>query len=164
MDRNQLLLALALHECSVPLTVTRFENRLLVQKVVYLLQNRGVELGYPYRWYLHGPYSSRVANDLFCLARMDEDEAQELKKYTFGGKTKAIIAQIKDLLAPGEPLKERAKRVELLASVLFLVRTGQAGGSEQDRLVEILEANDKRFDASQVHEAVVSLRGSGYAL
>jgi uncharacterized protein YwgA len=162
MDRNQLLLALALRESNIPISVEEFDNRLLVQKAVYLLQQRGVELGYPYSWYVRGPYSSRLANDLFFLANLDADGKQELGKYTFGKKTKALIGEIWDLFQPNQRLHERAKRLELLASVLFLFKTGQATPDEEDSLVSILKANGKNFGTSEVHQAVGSLRSSGY--
>lgn len=38
-----------------------FEHRLRLQKFVYLLQAFDVRLGYDYSWYLHGPYSTRLA-------------------------------------------------------------------------------------------------------
>ena len=36
----------------------RFEDRLKMQKMVYLLQEEGVNIGhYGFEWYKHGPYS-----------------------------------------------------------------------------------------------------------
>ena len=34
-----------------------FNNRLIYQKVIYLMQNFGLSLGYGYSWYVKGPYS-----------------------------------------------------------------------------------------------------------
>ena len=33
-----------------------FDDRLLTQKKVFLLQELGVNLGYAYNWYVRGPY------------------------------------------------------------------------------------------------------------
>lgn len=43
-----------------------FENRLEMQKAVYLLQDMGVPVGdYGFRWYQHGPYSQSLQDDMF---------------------------------------------------------------------------------------------------
>lgn len=42
-----------------------FDNRLKLQKFVYLLQEYGVNLGYSFSLYLRGPYSPEVAKDGF---------------------------------------------------------------------------------------------------
>ena len=44
-----------------------FSNRLKLQKVIYLLQVRGINLGYSYSWYVFGPYSTGLTKDAFCI-------------------------------------------------------------------------------------------------
>lgn len=42
-----------------------FNQRMEMQKAVYLLQNMGVPVGdYGFRWYLHGPYSQVLLDDM----------------------------------------------------------------------------------------------------
>ena len=45
--------------------VSRFDNRLIAQKVVCLLELRGINLGYPCSLYVRGPYSPDLTKDLF---------------------------------------------------------------------------------------------------
>ncbi len=163
MNKSQILLSLVLNESGVPASVEEFENRLLVQKSVYLLQQRGVELGYPYIWYVRGPYSSRLADDLFSLVKLESGEAGEAKAYALGEKTRDVIGKIKTLLAPDLSLQERAKHLELLASVLFLIKTGQAKPEEDQNLSTILKANGKPFEPDDTKEAVAALMSHGYA-
>ncbi len=42
-----------------------FEDRLIAQKIVCLLQLKGVELGYPSGLYIRGPYSPVLTQDLY---------------------------------------------------------------------------------------------------
>lgn len=163
MNRSQVLLSLVLNEAGVPVSVEEFDNRLLVQKAVYLLQQAGVQLGYPYNWYVRGPYSSRLAGDLFYLAEMEKDESQEIESYALGGKTRQIVAKVKGLLDKAGNLSERAKELELLASVLFLIKTGQAKPSDDQRLSSILKSNGKPFEPDQAQRAVDLLHSYGYA-
>jgi len=46
-------------------SVEGFQNRLKLQKTVYLLQAFGIYLGYEYNWYLYGPYSPGLARDAY---------------------------------------------------------------------------------------------------
>jgi len=44
---------------------TLFEHRLIIQKVIFLLQLKGFHLGYPYGLYVRGPYSPSLASDYY---------------------------------------------------------------------------------------------------
>ena len=49
-----------------------FESRLKIQKMVYLASFFGLDLGYKYRLYKHGPYSTRLAMDYYELAEVPQ--------------------------------------------------------------------------------------------
>lgn len=49
-----------------------FSNRLKLQKVVYLLQQSGINLGYNFNFYHYGPYCSELAKDGFNIANFDK--------------------------------------------------------------------------------------------
>lgn len=43
-----------------------FEQRMEMQKAIYLLQDMGVPVGdYGFRWYRHGPYSQSLQDDMY---------------------------------------------------------------------------------------------------
>lgn len=57
------------------------DNKDILQKKIYLLQQKGIDLGYTYHWYLKGPYSPTIAkSEHDPLSRMieisDEIEGQ----------------------------------------------------------------------------------------
>jgi uncharacterized protein YwgA len=164
MDKHQILLSLVLQEAQIPASVEEFDNRLMVQKGIYLLQQRGVELGYPYNWYVRGPYSSRLADDLFCLVKIPDNEAEEVKSYGLGEKTRTLIASVKSLFQQDLALPDRARHLELLASVLFLIKTGQAKPDESHKLSSILKANGKPFETTHAEQAVALLKSHGYSV
>ncbi len=47
-----------------------FDERLILQKTIYLLQASGLYLGYPFSWYIKGPYSPELASDAYSLAKV----------------------------------------------------------------------------------------------
>ena len=48
-----------------------FENRLKLQKYVYLAKSFGLDLGYYYNIHLHGPYSYQLTKDYYDLNPAD---------------------------------------------------------------------------------------------
>lgn len=50
---------------NAPIDMQTFENRLLLQKRVYFLQEFGIPFEYSFGWYIRGPYSSELADDGF---------------------------------------------------------------------------------------------------
>ncbi len=54
-------------------TEEHFNNRLKIQKYVYLAKYFGLDLGYDFDMYLHGPYSSRLTSSYYDIARRNID-------------------------------------------------------------------------------------------
>lgn len=46
-------------------SVDKFQDRLRLQKTIYLLQAFGIYLGYNFNWYIYGPYSPALTRDAF---------------------------------------------------------------------------------------------------
>jgi uncharacterized protein YwgA len=53
--------------------ISRFDDRLIAQKLVCLLEFRGIDLGYPCSLYVRGPYSPDLTQDLFAFTREFEN-------------------------------------------------------------------------------------------
>ena len=49
--------------------VSRFDDRLIAQKLVCLLELKGIDLGYSCSMYVRGPYSPDLTQDLFAHTR-----------------------------------------------------------------------------------------------
>ena len=56
-----------------------FDERLVSQKKVFLLQEMGVDIGYSYNWYVRGPYSPDLATYIF--SNLDVLKEQDFSKY-----------------------------------------------------------------------------------
>ena len=161
MNRQQILLALALEHANVPLHVDEFDERLVLQKAVYLLQEAGVHLGYRYRWHLRGPYSPDLASDVFFLAGLQNRLKDDLEKWQLDEESKQRISKLKEMLA-GTAVSVVAKHLELLASVLFLIRTGQVMPNDPVQISSLLQANKKPFNREDAERAVGELNQYGF--
>ncbi|MDR2869263.1 MAG: hypothetical protein LBV04_02325, partial [Deferribacteraceae bacterium] len=64
MERKLIGTALAIEymRCN---SMDSMEQRILVQKKVYLAQAFGISFNYSYNWYLRGPYSKKLTSDVF---------------------------------------------------------------------------------------------------
>jgi uncharacterized protein YwgA len=162
MNMQQTKLGLALHEAGIPLTVDSFDDRLILQKTVYLLQQAQVHLGYRFRWYIRGPYSSGLTEDVFDLADRSDKGAAELDRWELDDVSKGRIARLRDWFSNQSRKHDLAKNLELLASVLFLIVTQQAVATDPHSISTILKANDKPFESADVVKAVAELKAHGY--
>jgi hypothetical protein len=52
-------------------SIGSLDDRKRLQKLIYLVQAAGVNLGYGYSWYLKGPYSSALAKDYYNMPPTD---------------------------------------------------------------------------------------------
>ncbi len=162
MDRQQILLAKALDAAGVSLNVDTFDDRLILQKTVYLLQAAGVHLGYRFRWYLRGPYSPDMTAAAFGISEEGESARSELVRWKLDSDSASRVRNLKPLLhVDGEQKAKLARRLELLASVLFLIKTEQTKANDFEATSKILKSNGKQFDASEVRNAVSELKKYG---
>lgn len=91
-----------------------FDERVKLQKTVYLLQEFGFDLGYDFSWYVHGPYSVLLTRDGYALARSDFRPKSVRLTEDYEDKFRQFVS---DFLGQK---KNNTKWLELLASMLFL--------------------------------------------
>ncbi|MBI4865125.1 MAG: hypothetical protein HY815_33430 [Candidatus Riflebacteria bacterium] len=153
MDRRQVALKLVLDGLGLSVDLGSFDDRLILQKAIYLAQEAGVDLGYYYRWYLRGPFCPAVAEDGFALlAGVGEATGWQLDS----GSLKRL-RRVRRLLPTTENKAQRAKKLELLASVHFLVRRGEIAGREPKEIGKALRRFDKQFTDQEVADALREL-------
>jgi len=82
------------------LSIDNFQDKLVIQKVIYLLQLKGVKTGFSYDLYVRGPYSSDLTNELYQHKR----ELELLKTDTLlTQKELADVHEMKELFEPIKP-------------------------------------------------------------
>lgn len=113
-----------------------FRSRLILQKFVYLMQEFGFDLGYPFGWYIRGPYSPSLADDAFrhlevfypWYENVIRELGLPLKKEDIG----KFLNFLREMLAIGLPVD---MILEFAASVVYLVREE---GMSADEAIETL--------------------------
>jgi uncharacterized protein YwgA len=77
MERRKKIIAF-FKELDFQPDISLFDDRLIAQKIVCLLELKGLKLGYPYSLYVRGPYSPDLTKDLYEFT----DEFWEFKTET----------------------------------------------------------------------------------
>jgi hypothetical protein len=72
MEKHKKLIAF-FKELGFSLDIAKFDDRLIAQKLVCLLELKGVDLGYSCSLYVRGPYSPSLTLDLYAFTREFEN-------------------------------------------------------------------------------------------
>jgi uncharacterized protein YwgA len=95
-----------------------FHNRLIYQKIIYLLQFSGVSLGFRFNWYIRGPYSSDLANAIYNI-QADRTLFFESARIKFKNQEQVEQKIDKFLTILGENI-ENPEFLEILASIAYI--------------------------------------------
>lgn len=136
--------------------VKGFDNRLILQKRIYLMQLFGIDLGYRYNWYMHGPYSPSLTEDAFGV----QDTQTEIDKQNAGleltQKAKGMLVKYNKLevdLSKLKESKELGKTLEIAASIHYLKHIGfVASEVTSENIEKVLKDNGKDFSKKDIEK------------
>jgi uncharacterized protein YwgA len=161
MDRQQIGVKLTIDALKLPFQIDGFQDRLIMQKAIYLAQAAGVNLGYYYHWYLYGPYSSSLTRDEFAIAADIASEMDESKGWKLDERSLRRLEEIQSIFAETEREK-LARKLELLASVHFLIDRKQVSKGDASRITATLERFKPDFNEEDVKKALEELQAYGF--
>ena len=120
-----------------------FDQRLRVQKFVYLLQAFDVYLGYEYSWYLRGPYCSTLAAAGFALAGFYGDIPEGSRMRFVSSVANERFERFKEFVGGREADTDF---LEMAASLHFLEA---GGGLSRDQIFQEVLSKRPGFSASE---------------
>jgi len=125
MEPRLIALQLFLDQLGVSHEIGSLEDRVRVQKAVYLGQLSGVDLGYRFSWYLRGPYSSKLTKDYYEVKDAITTGEVDYKKMVLKPSISEKLSAVSPLLKKPEtiPLENEAW-LELVASYHYLRKVG----------------------------------------
>jgi len=160
MDRQQIGVKLTIDGLKLQFKIDGFIDRLILQKAIYLAQAAGVHLGYYYHWYLYGPYSPSLTRDEYAIAMDISSGLDESEGWKLDDSSSQRLEQIQDIFS--ETKRDKlAKKLELLASVHFLIDRRQVSGVNTKQITETLERFNKDFREEDVKNALRELINYG---
>jgi len=160
MDRQQIGVKLTIDGLGLDFKINSFQDRLIMQKSVYLAQAAGVNLGYYYHWYLYGLYSPSLTRDEYTIAADVSVGLDESEGWKLDDKSSQRLERIRGIFA-GLKGDKLAKKLELLASVHFLIDRRQVSKVDTKRITNTLEKFEKDFSEEDVQKALGKLKTYG---
>ncbi|MCV0352566.1 MAG: hypothetical protein K5863_21015 [Nitratireductor sp.] len=122
MDARQVALKVTLDRIGESDSIAGVDNRLRIQKAVYLAQAAGINLGYHYSWYIKGPYSTGLTQDYYQLAEALRSGDQSHVGKDLHPNFAAVLPRIESLLARPNGISVASHNwYEALASLHFLI-------------------------------------------
>jgi len=114
---------------------SEFEDRLKMQKIIYMLQEFGVPIGnYGFRWYKHGPYSQELLDDMYAIPTTYSNNI------SFSTDTKKGIQTVKSIINIGKGSSYgSAYWAECVASILYLRKYVFSSSADEDDILNELK-------------------------
>lgn len=112
-----------------------FEDRLKMQKMVYLLQEEGVNIGhYGFDWYKHGPYSQVLLDD------MHMESGSDCIQLNYTPETEKRIENLKKIFNDSEAQTRYGMKnwTECLASIHFLKNKEMGSDATEEDVLHVL--------------------------
>lgn len=112
-----------------------FDQRMEMQKAIYLLQDMGVPVGeYGFRWYLHGPYSQSLQDDMYY------EDGRNCSKLILNKEYANNIQKLHDIIqSPERGDYPISNWVECLASLHYLHKNVLSFDATEQEVVSELE-------------------------
>jgi uncharacterized protein YwgA len=126
------------------LNMHSFSDRIRLQKIIYILKQAGLNLGYSFGWHIRGPYSPSLADDGYAY---DEIKGNVAFSHNLTEQENAIIDKVKNF----SQFLEDEENSELLASLLYLYKRGF---TTQESLFAEIKTRKPRFSENQIRAAL----------
>lgn len=128
-------------------SLDNFDDRLRLQKIVFLARMIGFNLGYSFDWYARGPYSPSLTKMLFSA---NEEGRLILESVTLQDSEEPIVQQLSEFL--GEDVSD-PRILELLASVWYFIRRASYSKGERNDLVGKIIRRKPKYSREEVETA-----------
>lgn len=115
-----------------------FANRKLLQKLTYLIEVSGIDLGFRFSWYIHGPYDKKLTAILYD-DNNEESSRDVLAVYPEEAKK---LAKLKKFL--GRDITS-SRNLELIVSLHYLNYLGKKTGLSDKKIIGHLLELKPRF-------------------
>jgi len=132
------------------ISMDKFEDKLEVQKITYIAQEYGINLGYPFEWYLRGPYCKQVSEDAHAI--LDSKTANVSPSEA--GLNEEKVKELGNIL---KPFINNPEWLEIAGSLIYLRKENYAG-KQLDQIIgymlEDLTYGYKNFNDSLVRKVL----------
>ena len=139
-----------------------FDDRLICQKKVYLLQSLGTNLGYTYNWYVRGPYSPALTTYVYSNSELLSHE--NFSEYKLAQTVEKNIQCVQDLEKEKRSDFTVASWYELLASLMYIYNNRESWNidDKEESLYSALTSHKPQFNQEQCKYAFGILKSKRF--
>ncbi len=139
--------------------INDFHNRLKIQKIVYLMNCKGLSLGYSFGIYMYGPYCADLTNDAYQMTELiDFKDAQKVIP-TDENKQKIFLEFLSKI--KGSSKENDFEWLEIVSSYLFLKKNTN---ENDDEIIKTIMNKRKGFDIpiEKIKEIIKEIKKDGF--
>lgn len=128
-------------------SIETINDRILLQKKIYLAQDIGIPLGYGYSWYIHGPYSTDLTAVVYQII---PEGVSAIENVTLKEPYKKLVEKVNNLEKTIEINHLAINTVqwyELLASIAYWYNYGI---KSRDESIQKMQTSKPQFSKDQV--------------
>ncbi len=141
-----------------------FEERLVCQKKIYLLQSLNVPLGFYFDWYVYGPYSKNLT--AYVYDNYDLLIQSDFSKYRLSDTAKTKIQTVNQLEIKNSTQLSIPLWYELLASLLYIYKNPflykNTEPVTEKLCCQVLSTLKPKFKQEDYKEAIRCLSDNGF--
>ena len=131
-----------------PVSLEDFDDRLKLQKLVFLARKMGYPIGYSFSWYARGPYSPSLTRMLFSA---NEQDQLALADPVLTADEAGITRVLREFLGSDV---SNPRMLELLASVWYFMRKRTYSPPEKSTLIQKILQRKPQFTEDDVERAI----------
>ena len=130
-----------------------FNMRMEMQKGIYMLQDMGVPVGdYGFRWYLHGPYSQSLQDDMYY------EDGHSCSEINLTSEYATCVAKLYDVIHSKEKGSYSTSYwVECLASLHYLRENVLSFNATEDDVIRELEQRKQHLSDHATNQSAYHL-------
>lgn len=130
------------------------EERLKLQKTIYLLQSYGLNLGYGFSWYKYGPYSQDLVQDAYDVLRSEKLKYEyKTRSLKFNKHSQEKFEEFKKICK--DILNDNAK-LEVAASLYFIRQTWCPTANDEELIQKFKELKKRLFGGRSITEDMIN--------
>ncbi|WP_386680943.1 hypothetical protein [Loktanella sp. R86503] len=125
MEDKEIALKLVLDRLGEDAAISTVNDRMRIQKAVYICQELGVPLGYDYSWYVKGPYSPSLTRDYYSLNAALSADNTDVRDLSLNDELSEPLVRARECLefSPDvEVITTKPHWFEALCSLHYLIR------------------------------------------
>lgn len=131
--------------------ISTLDKRIIVQKKIFLTEKLGVNLGYDFSWYIHGPYCSQLTEAVYECVPMG---IHTFAGYSISDAASKAVQEVNGIDDLAEIVQmNHSQWLELVASLVFWHEN-----ATEESAIENVKRYKKQFSEKLIRTAAELLR------